>query len=206
MITIAGAQERFNSDIEADRGKSAVFHGNIRKQAADLDVPLLGFVGECHGADLGVIRQGPVLVDPNHSDVLNPQPVAMKPYPITVGREYDAGEAVASLEARIARFLPGLDPAEECLKCLVKPAHGRLGRAEVKAGEVVVGEPLFLKPGRLLSVLDAALFRLVGALPLFKAGVVQATVSLQHDAKLPCLIPVRPESVFEGSQHCYRPF
>ena len=84
-------------------------------------------------------------------------------------REFDAAEPVGRFKPGIALLLAGLDPAEARLEGFVEPAHGSLGGTEVEPGEIGVGGPFLLEPGRL----DGSPLGFVGGLPLVYAGIIE---------------------------------
>ena len=201
MLAIARGQERLNPHVQTDCRQGAVLACDVRQKTADLGEPFPGVMGDQQGPNLRIFRQWPVELDPDRSDMLNTELYSKEPDPVSVDREFDAVEPVGCLEPGISGLFAGFDTHEERLERLVEPAHGALSGAEVEPSEPGIGGPLFLEPGRLFPVPDAPLFRLVGSLPLGEANVIEAPVGFQHDAKFPLLVPVRPESVFEGTQH-----
>jgi len=201
MLPVAGCQKRFNADVKTNYGEITLLGGLVRHLAADLDIPFVRFRGDRHGTNYGFFRQGAVLIDPDHADMLDTQAVPEEPDTIPMRGELDAGEPVTPFEAWVSGLFTGYYSTEKRVKCLVKPSHGGLSGAEVDPGEEGVCDSLFLEPGGLFSVPDASLFRLVSGLPLFEAGIVETPVGLQHDAQLSLLVPICPEPVFEGAQH-----
>ena len=116
MFAITGSQKMLDPDIEANGRKGARSDLLVRLLKTDFEIPFISPTCHCKGADLRAIRKWPMKADLYHSDVLDSESVARKPYAVTVSRKLDAGKMIGVLEPGISRFSAGFESPKEGLK------------------------------------------------------------------------------------------
>jgi hypothetical protein len=120
--------------------------------------------------------------------------------------EGEAVEAVATLEARVARFLARLHaPRKKALNALSRSSASvcRVWENTVLAWGLAITDSHFF----LLGLADAAAFKLIAQLPIFQAHIVEVSADRKGIEHALLLCRRRIQAIPEGSQsHVYKPF
>lgn len=178
-LAIGGDEERLESEVYADCGTVSRSFGRLADIRDEDDVPLSTAVFDGDGLDLSLDRS--MQLDLDMSDVLKVEPsVVLEAASVAVGWELDEAEAVAALEAGVARLFTGLQPSEECVERTIQSAKRRLRAGKVRRGKARVGPARLLELARLLAVGDASPLRFVRVPAFSERRVVQASVGLEY--------------------------
>ena len=182
------------------------FGHRVRKLQHQASVPARIDPLEHHVLDQRTLRQGTVKTHPHLAHILHVETpasllVRKQPAAVAVG-ELQAVEPVAVLEARKARRLTRLDPAEEGGKGLVQPSQRLLQGRGVQLAERVPLCPPQIPEGRPLGrVAEALPGVLVGGDALFECGVVDPACLSEQEVELFCLFGRGTQQVLVGAQH-----
>jgi len=199
MLAVAGRQEAFETDIDADARLVGVDDRHIGKLARRRHIPLARFPLDVESLHRSFERA--MQVDPHKSYVLKPQLVADDTSAVTDRGKSDRIKAISRLESRITGLFASFAAAKERFESLVQVAHCRLSGRKVEPGVVGIHLAIQGEPRGLLDVLDSALGYLVGFFALRKAVIIETAVSFEGYLKLPRLIHIWLEPVAKGLKH-----
>jgi len=198
-ITIRGGEEVLDPDINTHGREFVGFNGYIAEITGEDDIPSVVLALERCG--LNSALYGTMDFAANFANVLNAKSVIPESDAVAISGELNTVEPVPVLKAWITRFPSRFDTAVESLKCPAELPHGGLCRGEVEALVVGIGFSLVLEPGRLLVIVYADTVIFIGGFTLFKTGVVEPSVSLEHDAEFALLINIGEETELESFAH-----
>jgi hypothetical protein len=197
LFAVAGGDQRGDTHVDPDDAPCLGQRRSIRYFAGETGVPLACLMDDPHRLDCAFNRTMPA--DGNAPDTKQFQapPVYLRANPVLL--KLKAVEAVASLEARVARLFARLRTAKEGLERRVNLLDNALrGLAKHLLSIRERGAVAFRK---LLGVgkCDLALFNLVGILAFCQRHVVQVAGAMQDAVQVLFLCPAWIEAIFENA-------
>lgn len=108
---------------------------------------------------------------------------------------------VELFEPWVSRFFSGFYSPEESPKSFIQTSQGCLGTRKIDSREPRIYFSFGRKPRRLFRIPNSPLFCFVGFLSLGETLIPEPSMRLCHDPQFTILVPVSPETVFEGFNH-----
>jgi len=193
--------ERLQTDIDADRSAWMLWRCSLGDLQHEAGVPLTSPALDHDTLDPRFGGDRTVPDDLDLSDSLDTESVILQGRPVAEG-EVRAIEAVATLEARVAGSLAGLDASKEGSKRLVEPPEDMLRCGVVKGSKpFIFGSQSLQNPGRLRVVGQRLLPLLVGIPPFRKRGIIESAIGIQHRVERLLLSAVRIEPIVPTRKH-----
>jgi len=196
-------EKRFQSDINPSRGIGAWFNRSVAEIAREDSKPLPSLFFYRYRFDNALDLA--MLVYSNFPDVLNTKLAINELDAVSVRWKFDRTESPASFESWVTWFFSGFYTTKETLERFIEPPHRCLSAGEIQSFKIRINVSFILIPRGLFRIFDRTFFLLPGFFSLAEAGIVQAAMRLQHNAKLTGLVSVDVESEFVGAAHCLLP-
>jgi hypothetical protein len=199
LFSSGEGSEGLKAHVDADfcGGFRIDLSGNL--VAREDDEPLADFSFESDS--LNAAFNGSVETCADLAYVLNTELPAKKANSISVGREDNRVEAVASLETGVARNFSSFHPSEEGFKRPLESMKNALASRVIEEGEDFIGVTSVFELSRLVVVIERNLVELPSIPALFESSVVKMPCGVKKYHK-GILLPLRGvKSIFESFTH-----